>query len=233
METLVLVAAERREFLGIESRLARRERLRWSLDYCCTGVLGDLRALLVANGAGKRLAVDALEEVRRRAEISAVISTGFCGGLDPALAAGEIFVAHQVRGPDSESYSAAAPRCLRPHRSGVLLSQDCIVRTWQDKRRLYGSGAHAVDMESAALAGRASDWGLPFYAIRAVTDTAGESFRCDLEGARLPDGRISSGRLLVAALREPAALLPELWHLRRRAKVAAEALGEFLADCRF
>ncbi len=233
MKTLVLVAAERREFLGIEPHLARLERLRWPLDYCCAGVLADRRLLLVANGAGKRLALDALEMAGRRAEVSAVISTGFCGGLDPALAAGEIFVAHQVRGPDSECYPAVVPQCPRPYRSGVLLSQDCIVRTWQDKRDLYESGAHAVDMESAALAGRASAWGLPFYAIRAVTDTAEESFGCDLEGARLPDGRISSGRLLLAALREPAARLPELWHLRRRAKVAAEALGEFLADCRF
>jgi adenosylhomocysteine nucleosidase len=233
VRTLVLVAAERREFAGIESHLARLERLRWPLDYCCAGVLEDRRLLLVANGAGKRLAVDALEEVRRRAEMSAVISTGFCGGLDPALGAGEIFVAPEVRGPDSESYSAAVPRCPLPHKSGVLVSQDCIVRTCQDKRRLYELGAHAVDMESAALAGRASAWGLPFYAIRAVTDTAEESFRCDLEGARLPDGRISPGMLLIAALREPATQLPELWHLRRRAKVAAKALGEFLGDCCF
>lgn len=229
----MLVAAERREFSGFEPHLSRLERLDWPLDYCRAGVLGDRRLLLVANGAGRKLAVEALEVVRRRAEVAAVVSTGFCGGLNPTLAPGTIFVAHQVRGPDSECYRAAMPGCSRPHARGVLVSRDRVVQTRQDKRRLFEQGGDAVDMESAGLAGKVSALGLPFYVVRAVTDTAEESFRCDLEGARLGDGRISYRRLLRAALRDPAAQLPELWRLRRRAELAASTLGEFLADCRF
>jgi len=233
VKTLVLVAAEKREFAGLEPRLARRESLGWSLDYCCAAVLGGRRVLLVANGQGRRLAVEALELVRNRTEVGAVISTGFCGGLDPALAPAEIFVARQVRGPETACYPAAHAECARPHVQGVLLSQDRIVQTSRDKQRLWEQGCAAVDLESAALAERASAWGLPFYAIRAVTDTAEESFGCDLEGARLGDGRLSYRKLLMAALRHPPARLPELWRLRRRAMRAASALGQFLADCRF
>lgn len=233
MKTLVLVAAEKREFAGLEPHLARRESLAWPLDYCCAAVLGGRRVLLVANGQGGRLASEALELVRNRTEIGAVVSTGFCGGLDPALAPGEIFVACQVRGPEAACYPARLPDCARPHVRGVLVSENRIVQTSRDRRRLWEQGGAAVDLESAALAGRAWAWRLPFYAIRAVTDTAEESFRCDFEGARLVDGRLSYRRLLTAALGDPAARFAELWRLRRRANLAAQALGEFLADCRF
>jgi len=229
----VLVAAEKREFAGLLPRLARRESLGWSLDFCSAAVLGGRRVLLVANGQGGRLAGEALELVRNRTEVDAVISTGFCGGLDPALAPAEIFVARQVRGPEAACYSAWLPECAHPHVRGVLVSEDRIVQTSRDRRRLREQGGAAVDLESAALARRAAAWGLPFYAIRAVTDTAQESFCCDFEGARLADGRLSYRRLLMAALRDPAARLPELWRLRQRADLAARALGDFLANCRF
>lgn len=233
METLVLVAAEEREFGGIR-RLGRFAPLGWPLDCSWAGEFNGRRFLLVANGAGPRLAGEALDVTRERAAIDTVVSTGFCGALNPALVAGEIFVASAVCSAEGKDcYPARVPGASRPHAVGTLVSGDRVIQSRQEKRRLRECGGDAVDMEAFALAARAAAWGLPFYCIRAVTDTAEESFRCDLNAARRADGRISHARLLLGALRRPTERLPELWWLRRRAGEAARALGEFLADCRF
>jgi len=98
---------------------------------------------------------------------------------------------------------------------------------------MFGSGASAVDMEAAGMLSLVREWGMPFYCIRSVTDTAEESFHIDLNAARLPDGRFSTPRILAAAMRRPIAVAPELMELRKRCRIAARSLGEFIADCSF
>ncbi len=230
----MLVAAQRRELAGFRRRLRDAERLDWPLDCALAGRLGGDRFVLVANGAGARLAAEALAEARSRTTVGVVVSAGFCGALDPALGPGAIFVASQVcAAGGGPCYPARLPRTSRAHAVGTLLSADWIVQSRQEKRQLRESGGDAVDMEAAGVAECAAAWGLPFYCVRAVTDTAEESFRCDINAARLPDGRVSDWKLVRDAFRHPAERLPELWRLWRRAGQAAETLGEFLAGCRF
>ena len=113
------------------------------------------------------------------------------------------------------------------------MSMDRVVTTVAEKRRLYAAGAAAVDMEAAAVALRALQEGLPFYCVRAVLDLASDGFMLDFNGLRSPDGRFSRMRILRAALARPWAAVPELMRLERRGRMAARALGDFLADCRF
>lgn len=234
VENVVLVAAEERELAGFKRRLARARRLDWPLDSVFVGERHGERFLLVANGAGPRLAAAALDTVKKRVPIGALVSTGFCGGLNPELRPGGIFVASAVcteRG--RRCLPARLPRTGRDHLVGTLFSLDRVIQSTEEKRRLRAMGGDAVDMEAAAVADRAAVWHVPFYCIRAVTDTAEEGFRSDLNAARLADGRISYSKLLRAAATRPGEGLPELWWLWRRARLAAEALGEFLASCRF
>jgi hypothetical protein len=69
--------------------------------------------------------------------------------------------------------------------------------------------------------------------LRGVTDLAGEEFGLDLNAARDRHGRLSKARILWAAARRPAPLVPELYRLYHRSRLAARELGDFIADCRF
>jgi hypothetical protein len=88
-------------------------------------------------------------------------------------------------------------------------------------------------MEAAAVASEARAAGIPFFCVRVVLDLAGEDLRLDLEAARDRQGRFSRSRILRAALARPRLLIPELIRLERRSRLAARALGDFVAECRF
>ena len=154
--------------------------------------------------------------------------------LNPALAPGDIFVASTVEAQEQAvTYTARMPDTGRHYISGTLISSDRVIQTADEKRSLRAGGGDAVDMEAAAVAARALQWRLPFFCVRVVADTAGESFACDFNAARDRDGRLSRWKILLSACRRPGVRFPELWRLQRRCAKAAARLGEFLADCRF
>src|SRR5262245_39059623 len=91
--TLVLLAAEPREFDGLLKRVAS-SRLEWrGAAFARRITLKGLEAVLIANGPGPRLANQALQH---RGGARALISTGFCGALDPALRIGDIVLTGEV-----------------------------------------------------------------------------------------------------------------------------------------
>jgi hypothetical protein len=103
----------------------------------------------------------------------------------------------------------------------------------EEKRRLRQTGAIVVEMEAAAVLEKARDAGRPFYAVKAVSDGADESFSLDLNAARDGDGRFSVMRILNQAFRSPMTAFPELARLKRNGERAAVALGDFFAHCNF
>ena len=124
---------------------------------------------------------------RRRAEVfhpDAVVSTGFCGALDPALAVADVVVATE-RGGGGPAATDALPvssAAASPQRRG-LLDRPRGANGAEEKRRLRAGGAMAVEMEAAGVAARAQARGLPFYCVRAVTDLAGETMANDFNAA--------------------------------------------------
>lgn len=227
-----MVAADRRELAGILARCRNGVRLDLGLPLAVRATLRGQTVLVAANGPGPRLAAEAVGKLAGIAPLRAVVSTGSCGALDPALKPGEILVAAEVFCPQSGArFIARAPLTPAPHRCGRLVSVDRVVLSAAEKAALRPSG-EAVEMEAAGLAREAQALGLPFYAVRAVLDRAGESFRLDYNALRGADGRFSGRRILWAALRRPPAAA-ELFLLRRRLRRIAEILGEFLAGCEF
>jgi hypothetical protein len=106
--------------------------------------------------------------------------------------------------------------------------------TSQEKKILRAStGAIAVEMESAAVERAAAAREIPFYCIRSVSDTAQDDMPIDFNAYRDPDGRFSRGRIAMAAAAHPFTRVPALLRLERNCQLAAEALGDFFADCRF
>ncbi len=212
---MLFVAAEAREFSGLLRFCGSVERLKWPLGWARVAELNGRRVYLAANGAGPELAAEAVEFARSKVEIGdmdAVVSTGFCGGLDPALKIGDVFVATGIQ-VESGLTAVNVPA--------------------EEKRDLRRSGASGVEMEAAGVLSRVREWGMPFYCIRSVTDLADESFHIDLNAARSANGRFSTPRILAAAIRRPITVVPELLKLRERCVAASLSLGEFIADCRF
>lgn len=230
--TVLLVGADRMEFQGLDREFGTPIRLKWPIDHSVAYDRAGTRLVAVANGAGPSLAAEATNAGLDREPVQAVVSVGFCGGLNPALAAGDIFVARTVVS-GVESHMVKRPACKPECKQGVLLSVDRIVGTTEEKRRLWADGCDAVEMEAAGVEPLATQRELPFFCIRAVTDTAEEGFVCDLNAARTPEGRISRWRIVAGALRSPLRGLPELFRLQRRSKEAAAKLAAYLWECEF
>jgi adenosylhomocysteine nucleosidase len=232
---MLYVAAEAREYAGLLPFCRSVKKLDWPIEWARVAELGGRRIFLAANGAGPKLAVEAVDLARselRNGDMDAVLSMGFCGGLDPALKIGDVFVATSIQ-TGSDVAEVSTPRSSREYRSGILVSMDRVAQTAEEKRNLRRSGASAVEMEAAGVLSRVREWGMPLYCIRSVTDVANESFRVDLNAARTADGRFSTPRILAAAIQRPITVAPELYELRKRCARAARSLGEFIADCSF
>jgi adenosylhomocysteine nucleosidase len=225
---LVFVAAERRELEGLLAHVDEIAKPNWPLDFVRCGRLNGRPVVMVANGPGPRLAGSAVDAVEQNAHMDALVSIGFCGGLQPSLGACDIFVATEVVG----TARVLAPSSSRPFKTGKLLSMDRVVSTAAEKAELSTS-ADAVEMEAAAVADRAKRYHVPFYAVRVITDTREESFPLDFNAARSSDGRFSRAKILAVAFRKPGTVFPELIKLNTRTKRASQALGDFLADARF
>ncbi len=232
MAELLVVAAEPRELSGIVGRCRGVRRLKWPVLYARVGDLNANRLVMVANGPGPKLAAQAAAGALKRTHPNAVISTGYCGALDPALAAGEVFVAVKVEA-DGAAFAAAVPATGgRGWKTGTLASLDSVAGV-AEKGRLRETGAAAVDMEAGAVALAAKRAGLPFYCIRVVLDRAEEEFDLDFNALRGADGRFSRWRILKAALARPLVRFPELARIDWRGRHASRTLGEFVADCVF
>jgi adenosylhomocysteine nucleosidase len=237
--SILFVAAEAAELKPLAGHLENLRKLNWPIDYAYEGIMGGRRFLLAANGAGSKLAMKATEIAIRAissadlssSHLEAVVSTGFCGGLDPGLKVGDIVTAQEVldlatgqRYPCVELLAEAA--------RGIVLSQDRIANDATEKQELFAkTGACAVEMEAGGVAARSKRAGLPFYCIKAISDVATESFAFDLNRMRTTDGRVARGKIIVHALMRPN-LLPGLFRLKRRTDEVARVLGEFLVSCR-
>jgi adenosylhomocysteine nucleosidase len=231
---MLFVAAEAREFTGLLPFCRSVRKLDWPLRWARSAELNGRQVFFAANGAGPKHAAEAVDVARPKLNgaMYAVVSTGFCGGLDPQMKVGDVFVATGIQ-VGAEVAPVLTPQSTRKHFTGTLISMDRVAQTAEEKRDLCRSGASAVEMEAAGVLSRMREWGMPFYCVRSVTDMANESFRMDFNAVRNKDGRFSTLRILAAAIASPGAIGPELIELRKRCAVAARSLGEFIADCSF
>jgi hypothetical protein len=214
-----MVAAEAREFSGILKCFGPPVKLDWDGAKFAREVErnGD-RWYLIANGPGPRC----IEEVlRRKIDVNGIVNTGFCGALDPSLRIGDIVI------------WGDAP-CGSRFARGEISSSDRVIVTAAEKRRLRETtGAIAAEMEAAAVKKIAENWSVPFYCVRAVSDTASEDLPLDFNLYRDASGRFSLPRIALAAIRRPFTRIPALKRLEANCNVASESLGAFFADCRF
>ncbi|MFD0318489.1 phosphorylase family protein [Streptomyces flavalbus] len=110
---------------------------------------------------------------------AAVLATGFCAGLAPGMHPGDLVVAEETRDPRGRTPCTGTELLVKelgravPGRTvhtGPLTGADHVVRG-QERAELLGTGAIAVDMESAATLLSAVRAGVrPVAAVRVVVD---------------------------------------------------------------
>jgi adenosylhomocysteine nucleosidase len=148
--------------------------------------------------------------------IRGVISFGVAGGLDPSLKSGDVVVATEVLAGDTrwlaglalnEEMIASVALGRRRVVRGGLAGVEQVIAAKDDKAALRSeTGAAAVDMESHIAADYAAKAGLPFAALRVISDPATRALPALAMTAIKPNGDIDLRKVLRGVARHPSSL---------------------------
>jgi adenosylhomocysteine nucleosidase len=190
--------------------------------------------LLAISGIGPERATRAADRLLEQG-VAALASWGTAGGLDPKLPRAALVLPKCVIDGQGNRYAVDPPWRWRlehtltgivPLASGPLLSSARpLVSAEQKAEAFERTAAIAVDMESAAVAARATAAMCPFMVVRTITDTAFEHLPAAALAAVDADGRFQPLLLLLALLRRPSDL-PGLMKLGRHFSAARQTLAQ-------
>jgi adenosylhomocysteine nucleosidase len=148
--------------------------------------------------------------------IRGVISFGVAGGLDPSLKSGDVVVATEVMSGDArwlaglalneELIKSVALRRRRVVRGGLAGVEEVVAAQARKAALWLQTGAAAVDMESHIAAAYAAEAGLPFAALRVISDPAHRALPALARDAIKPNGDIDLRMVLRGVARNPGAL---------------------------
>lgn len=148
--------------------------------------------------------------------IRGVISFGVAGGLDPSLKPGDIVLATEVVAGDGrwlaglslneEVVASVALRRRRIIRGGLAGAEEVVAAQARKAALWLQTGAAAVDMESHIAAAYAAEAGLPFAALRVISDSAHRSLPTLAKSAIRPDGKIDLRKIFSGLVRNPRAV---------------------------
>jgi adenosylhomocysteine nucleosidase len=148
--------------------------------------------------------------------IRGVISFGVAGGLDPTLKSGDVVVATEVLAGDArwlaglalnEEVIASVALGRRRVVRGSLAGAEEVVAARHLKAALHSeTGAAAVDMESHIAAAYAAEAGLPFAALRVISDPASRALPALARAVIKPNGDIDLRKILRGVARNPTTL---------------------------
>jgi adenosylhomocysteine nucleosidase len=153
-----------------------------------TGRFGRLPISVVIGGVGKQNALKAARMLcDAHDDISALITIGYAGALNPELKRGDIILSsfsvaneqHQPLASDIQLAERLRSVADESHEHHVYVSPlytaDKIIARHEEKRHLFQkTKAQIVDMESYSVYSEARARGIPFIGIHAITDTAEE-----------------------------------------------------------
>lgn len=244
---VALVGAMKVEVDGLRKQMSveRSVALRgWSLHQ---GRLAGRELLLLQTGPGRRQVEEALEYLLPRHPVGGIVSFGFAGALTEDLKAGDLVpcsLLHRGDDPGGDGCCSSDPRMLAlakrvlgadgsAVRLGTVVTVDRLVRSREERAALREScGATVVDMESCWVATQALAWGIPFLAVRAVSDTPADALP-PLDRLLGPDGRWLWSRASAHFLAHPGDLakMPGVYlNSRRAASNLTRLLGALIPE---
>ena len=188
---------------------------------------------LVQTGVGKGAIATAMDYTLEHLNPTLFINIGYAGGLDPTLGVGDLIIATTVINERDETHfdiekewiekaKKVAGKAELKHQTGKLVT---VKKSVDDPHQKAFLGtrfeAAAVDMESSAMAKKATEHKIPFMVVRSILDPL------DMELPSIPEeavvgGDIQVGRLLNHMKKSPKDLfkLPKFSYIASQARMA-------------
>ena len=207
--TIAIVSAMREELSAVLALMPDEHKEVVAGREFWRGHLHGQEVVAVLSRIGKVAAATTATVLIERFGVGRIVFTGVAGGLAPGVSVGDIVVAdsflqHDLdaspifpkyevplyglsrfsANPQLSAQLAAAAREALPgvtlHR-GLVISGDRFVATTAESRALQSAlpEAMAVEMEGAAIAQVCHDYGLPFAAVRTISDRADDAAHVD------------------------------------------------------
>ena len=207
--------------------------------------LGNLRrasdgqASVTVTGVGKEKAVAAVSSLLNDGPRPSLIrSIGFAGALSDDLSVGDLVLARQVMSTDGSPPLQIDLRLFQQAENAILenaipyvrrdtLTADRLVRTRDERERLAKEfHAQAVSLEDYWVCQAASNAGIPFASVRAISDTTDQELPPYVEELMLQREARRGMRVILNAIARPARL-PTLISLAGAARKAQKSLETF------
>jgi nucleoside phosphorylase len=194
-------------------------------------------AIVCQTGIGREPAERASDAVLSTTAPSAVLSVGLAGGLVPGVGVGEIVacthVDHESHRHSGEELSVYADQrlldaaiAIGTARVGTSLTVDEAAWGPAEKAAHHAWKSHdIVEMETFWIAAAASRRGLPFLAVRSISDSSADTL--PNLGIMRPDGTMDREKFL-QLLRERPDLGDQLSAVAQNSRLALENLARFL-----
>jgi len=181
--------------------------------------------LLATAGMGAQRVALAVAAALAHGPINTLLSVGFAGACDPALNPGDVVEASLVIDSRSgERFQTDATLEWTP--SGILVTSAQIAGIAEKRRLRETYNAAAVDMEAATVARLARAHGIPFGALKAISDEH------DVDLTQLSKFANARGQFRTSAFALHTLLRPQQWRattsLGRNSKSALHNLTSAL-----
>lgn len=188
--------------------------------------LAGASVIVAATGDGRVRAESAMRALLERHRPDAWIGAGLAGAATPGVPAGTLLVAKNYGDPAWAARVLARGGAL----AASLVTVNRIAATASEKAAFAARAAAgeviALDMESSGWAAAAATGSAPGLVVRVVSDAAEEEIPGFVAEASSVSG-VDRRRVAWHALTHPSAV-GKLLAMRRRARVCAERLAEFL-----
>ncbi|MBN8191050.1 5'-methylthioadenosine/S-adenosylhomocysteine nucleosidase [Bacillus sp. NTK074B] len=188
-----------------------------------SGTMKDKEVILLRSGIGKVNAAMSTAVLLQHFKPDCIINTGSAGGFDPSLNVGDVVISTEVRHHDVDVTAFGYDYGQVPQLPAAFTADEKLKQTAIDSVRELGdvqvvsgliatgdsfmndperveairdkfTGLQAVEMEAAAIAQVAHQFGVPFVIIRSLSDIAGKesdvSFDQYLEKAALHSAKM-------------------------------------------
>ncbi len=196
--------------------------------------------LLLQTGMGRDAAERAIRLILDRYALAAMVSFGFAGGLSNRIQAGdlvlcrELYLPGDIEGQATLCSDAGLLALAQKQRIGGkapsiagCLTVDRVVSQPQEKMALGKAyPVEILEMESYWIGQACAQRSIPFLAVRAVSDSAGQNIPA-IERLTSPNGEVRRGAAFRYFLRHPASLIG-VAQLVRDARLAGQHLTAFL-----
>ena len=193
------------------------------------GRYDSIRIAAVETGVGFARARRATQSLLDAHSPPWILSVGFSGSLRADICVGQIVVATSISDVHGQSLTLDVSVPAEPEKGlhvGPIVNTDAIVRTVDEKQQL-AEQTGAVDLESLAVAQVCRDRGVPFMAVRVISDDMSRDLPPEILSLFGTTGTVRLGAAVTALWKRPASG-KDMWAMRESARKAALKLAGFL-----